>query len=199
MSLGIGGDDKWDMSIADRGIRVFQFDDTIDAAPTQHARCNFFRCKVVPAVPRGKSERTIEAILAEHALSGAGDLLLKVDIDGGEWEIFNVLDESIIAQFRQIVCEFHDFCRMSQPGWRLRALQIFEKLSRTHCVLHVHGNNRSPLVVVGNVSIPDVIELTFVRRKDYNIRESDTVFPTELDRPNYPGDQDLYLGAFRFE
>jgi glycosyltransferase involved in cell wall biosynthesis len=197
LSLGVGADVSWDAAIADRRIRVLQFDDSLDRAPVPHSGCAFRRAKIGPVAAADRSETTIEAILAE--LAPSGDLLLKMDIDGDEWGVLDTLDQASIGRFRQIVCEFHDLDRFGDPKWRLRARGAVERLYRTHCVLHVHGNNNVPQALVGSRLVPKVIEITFVRRDAYEISASTEIFPTELDRPNDPAAPDLFLGSFRFK
>ena len=171
LSLGIGWDTTWDNSIAERNIPVLQFDHTIETAPISHKLCKFLQRKIVASQPANASEITIAGILLENNIGKAGDLFLKIDIDGAEWEVFSALDDGIVGQFRQILCEFHGFYRIGQIAWRRRAFRVFEKLSRSHCVLHVHGNNYRGLIHVGDVTVPEVLEVTFVRRKDYCICE----------------------------
>ena len=65
-------------------------------------------------------------------------------------------------------------------------------------MIHVHGNNFMPLIAVGNVPFPEVLEVTFANRNRYDFEDSDEIFPTRLDQPNWPGGADLYLGQFKF-
>jgi hypothetical protein len=51
---------------------------------------------------------------------------------------------------------------------------------------------------VGNVVVPQTIEVSFVRRGLYEIIPETRIFPTELDAPNEPGRADLFLGTFTF-
>ena len=199
LSLGIGHDVSWDLAIAKRGITVLQFDHSINMAPVSHKLCKFRRQKIVAGPASNASEISIPDILYEHKIGSAEDLLLKIDIEGAEWEIFFAIDDRILSRFRQIICEFHAFYRIGQTAWRRRMLRVFEKLTKNHCVVHVHGNNCGKLVHIGDVTLPEVLEITFVRRKDYYIRESDEQFPTELDRPNNPGAPDIFLGNFKFK
>jgi Methyltransferase FkbM domain len=198
LSLGVGCNMTWDISIAERGIPVLQFDDGIGSAPAQQELCKFWRRKIVATKPSSQSEITIAGILLENNLGRSEDLILKIDIEGAEWEIFSNLDDGIIKQFRQIICEFHDFHRIYQTSWRLRAYRVLEKLKRNHCVVHIHGNNYGRLIFAGDVRVPEVLEVTFVRRKDYATSESSVQFPTELDGPNNRSAPDIFLGNFHF-
>jgi len=198
LSLGIGDDVSWDLAVANRILPVLQFDHAVRRPPIAHPRFAFFQEKVVPSEPALETECTIATILARYAAADEKDFILKMDIEGDEWDILRVIDPDTLGRFRQIICEFHELHRLRYPAERLRALQVFRKLSRSHCVVHVHGNNHRPIEVVGDISIPDVLEITWVRRKDYKLLPARTVFPTELDRPNNPYLPDHRLGTFEF-
>lgn len=197
LSLGVGGDMRWDLSMAERGIDVLQFDDAADAPPIHHERCKFWPRKIVAKPSSSHIEATIESILLDANLADGRDLLLKMDIEGGEWEILASLDEDVTRRFRQIICEFHDFNQIGQSAWRLRANRALERLTRTHSVIHVHGNNSRNLLRVGNIPFPEVLEVTFARQ-DYELQDSRVVFPTALDRPNDARVPDIFLGTFKF-
>jgi hypothetical protein len=117
-------------------------------------------------------------------LRPSGDLFLKMDIEGDEWNVLDALDRNAIARFRQIICEFHDLDRLVEPRWHSLAARAVEKLCRTHCALHVHGNNNRPQAFVGATLVPTAIEITFVRRDAYEIGASTERFPMALDSAN---------------
>ena len=137
-------------------------------------------------------------MLDEHAAPDDDRLILKMDIEGSEWDVFDALAGAVIGRFGQIVCEFHDFHRILDADWRDRALRVFRKLRETHAVAHIHGNNFRPMISIGHVLIPDVIELSFVRSRSYAVTDTAADFPGPLDNPNDPGRLDYYLGSLDF-
>jgi hypothetical protein len=198
LSLGIGADASWDMALAQRGIRVLQFDDTIESAPSAHDRCVFFRKRIVPSQPVGPRDTTIAHALDEHATPDDDRLILKMDIEASEWDVFDALPGAVIDRFLQIVCEFHDFRRVLEADWRDRARRVLAKLGDTHTVVHVHGNNYGPMVSIANMLIPDVIELTLVRSRSHTVTDAVADFPGPLDNANDSGRLDYFLGSFDF-
>jgi hypothetical protein len=198
LSLGIGADASWDVALAERGIRVLQFDDTIEISPSAHQRCSFFRKRIVPSASDGSRSTTIAGALDEHVPPYDDHLILKIDIEGGEWDVLDALADHVIDRFRQIVCEFHDFRRILEADWRDRALRVLTKLNNGHAVVHIHGNNYRPMVSIGGMLVPDVIELTFARSRNYAPTDGAADFPGPLDNPNDAGRLDYYLGSFDF-
>lgn len=92
------------------------------------------------------------------------NIFLKMDIEGGEYTWLLQIDESRLNKFKQIVIEFHG---ITNNGWGCNyddKVKCLEKLSKTHYIIHAHGNNHGP--VVNN--IPDVIELTYINKNYFN-------------------------------
>jgi len=194
ISCGIGDDDSWDLDIASRGIPTFQFDGSIDRAPTSHANLHFFPRNVVADQEKGE---TIGGIL-RNCVQSPGPCLLKMDIEGAEWDVFDRMDLDDIRAFSQIVCEFHHFNYAPDVDWLERALRTVGKLSAAMQVVHVHGNNCGALTSVWNVPFPIVLEVTFANRARYQFAECEEIFPTALDQPNWPDAADTFLGRFQF-
>jgi len=197
LSLGVGGEVSWDLSMADRGLHVVQFDDAVSGPPQHDPRFAFNRARVVGRVELS-DDVTLAQILTRPELAGDSDLIAKIDIEGWEWEVLQRCPTETLARMRQIAVEFHDLGRFIDPVWRTTALAALGNLLQTHACIHVHGNNWGPLVAIGGVDFPSVFEATFARRRDYALVPSIAVFPTELDQPNNPSAPDLYLGQWAY-
>jgi len=103
------------------------------------------------------------------------NIFLKMDIEGGEYPWLLQIDENQLNKFKQIVIEFHG---ITNNGWGCNyndKVKCLEKLSKTHYIVHAHGNNHGPVVH----NIPDVIELTYVNKNYFN-------FVPELNTQSLP-------------
>ena len=76
--------------------------------------------------------------------------------------------------------------------------RVLAKLVENFAVVHVHGNNFSPIFNIANVIVPDVLEVTFANRARYTCTDTDEIFPTPLDRPCAPKGAEIHLGCFRY-
>jgi hypothetical protein len=197
LSFGIETDCSWDTAIAERGIDVHQYDHTVDGPPTDNVRFRFFKRKITSA-PSDQSE-TLGSALAKLPPPDAGHVILKIDIEGSEWDVLDTATPEELARFSQIIGEFHELTSAADPAWRDRARRVLAKLRSAFDVVHVHGNNWSPLDIVANVAIPASVELTFANRAIYQCDETGEVFPTALDQPNWRGRPDIFLGNMRFK
>lgn len=196
LSFGICDDDNWDLAMAAKGIPVWQYDHTIDRAPSTHPLLTFNKKMV--ANHSSNDTVTLSELISAHAPSGSPNIFLKIDIEGDEWLVFDSTPDEHLGRIAQIVCEFHNLSQLSEAGFYNLAFRVFEKLNRNFAVTHVHGNNCAPLVNISNVVIPDVIELSFANRKRYAFCESREIFPTELDAPCDKNQADIFLGRFSF-
>jgi hypothetical protein len=124
-------------------------------------------------------------------------IFLKMDIEGGEYPWLLQIDESQLNKFKQIVIEFHG---ITNNGWNCNykdKVKCLEKLSKTHYIIHAHGNNYGPVVN----SIPDVIELTYVNKNYFSFipKLNETPLPIiDLDFSNKINANDINLNFYPF-
>jgi len=113
-----------------------------------------------------------------------GDLLLQMDIEGSEYEVLSGASDDLLKRFRIIVVEFHSLNELwSKPFFKLVS-QVFEKLLQTHTCVHNHPNNCSDSVRIGDIEIPMVVELTFLRNDRIRGSSFAKIFPHPLDVDN---------------
>ncbi len=194
-SFGIGDDVSFDLAVAQAGLDVFQYDHTVAGPPVAHERFRFHRVGLAAQTREEPPLRRLEDLVGANGHAGRTDMLLKVDVEGAEWMVFaNVPSEQLLG-FSQICLELHWFEHLAEPNYLCAVIQALGRLTGTHQVVHVHGNNHRPVEMVGGVPIPRVIEATYVRRADHRFAPTRKLFPTELDRPNDPTRPDIFLGA----
>jgi Methyltransferase FkbM domain len=197
-SLGVGPDVSWDIEMAENGAIVFQYDHTVEAPPVFHSNFRHFKIGITHDDALAPNLKRLDTLLRDNGHTDRDDMVLKVDIEGYEWDALDVLDSSTFAGFLQIVVEFHGMRLLEVEGFRRRAHRVFSTLHRTHDVIHVHANNFMGMYNIKGIPIADCVELTFVNRKFYNCASSRECFPGNLDSPNDPHRVDLVLGPFIF-
>ena len=196
LSLGIGTNDDWDLATARKGIPVKQFDHTIDRAPSNHSLLEF-KCQKISGIKSSDSV-TLPELVAQHSDKGPPTIILKIDIEGEEWAVFDHVDNATLARFAQIVCEFHYLHKLHDSQFYDNVCRVFTKLHDLFVVFHVHANNFGSIVNIGNVAIPQTLEVSFANRSCYSFKDSDEIFPTAIDKPNNSSVADIYLGRFCF-
>jgi hypothetical protein len=196
LSFGISDNDSWDLAVAERGVHVYQFDHSVEQAPSSHQYLKFFKTRISTRQSHGSE--TLPELIKLYSRKKSSDILLKMDIEGDEWEVLNDCPGSILKHCTQIICEFHNLHRLGEAAFLSIAREVFMKLSNNFIVVHIHANNCGQLFNIANIALPDVIEITFVNNDRYIAKDGIELFPTALDMANLPSSPDIYLGAFRF-
>lgn len=185
VSLGIGDNADFEYNISTRIERIIAFDHTVDAMPNRSSNSQFNKLGV-----KGKSVGefiTLTSII--NNISVKNDLLLKIDIEGSEWEVLDSISETELIRFRQIVGEFHGFNDWANFETINRVLS---KMARNFYVVNAHANNWGSYDIIKRIAVPDVIEITFLR-KDAKavIRNKDKIQLQMLNSRNNPSNLDL--------
>lgn len=184
--------------MAEHGAIVFQYDHTVEAPPVVHPNFRHFKVGITHDDALAPDMKRLDSLLRDNGHADRDDMVLKVDVEGYEWNSLEVLDSSTFAAFRQIVVEFHGMRLLDIESFRQRAHRVFSTMRRTHEVIHVHANNFASMCIVKGIPIPDCVEVTFVNRKFHSFIPSRDCFPGNLDSPNDPHRVDLVLGPFIF-
>ncbi len=196
-SFGIAQEITFDLDLAERGLEVFMFDPTIEGLPQAHPRCHFRREGIGPAADAGKSLFS----LAEH-MARLGhdrrDMILKMDVEGWEWESLAAAGAGTLAHFEQIALEIHGLRQLAKPGFRARVNAAMAALTTGHTLFHVHANNAVDLAFVEGLPVPGLLELSLVRKDVAASVPSRTVYPTEHDLPNIRWRPDHLLWFYPF-
>ena len=192
-SLGINDDVSWDLDMVALGCQIYQYDHTIDALPQDHPNFHWFKTGIAGRPSPDGVLQPLGDLIVRNGHAGRHDLILKMDIEGYEWDVFEAMDRETLTQFSQIVIEVHTLA-LSDSGRQAKIAAVLEKLYAVHQPVHVHANNHGYFGVVGGVPIPDVLEVTYVRRADHEFTECRRIFPTEQDMPCRPDVPDFFLG-----
>lgn len=169
----------------------FGFDGTIDRYPYQYTTNISFIKKNIHFFNDDNHSNLFHFTNTYH------NIFLKMDIEGGEYPWLMQLNEVQLDKFKQIVIEFHGITNNNFGYHCNDKMKCLKKLSKTHYIVHAHGNNNGS--VVNN--IPDVIELTYVNKKYFRIPPclNTTRLPIpNLDFSNMPGRTDIDLNFYPF-
>jgi hypothetical protein len=184
ISVGVGPDVSWDVDVAHRGIAVAMFDPTVPGPPEVVPGGSFHRVGLgTPEQVRttGLELAPLERLVA-LADADSEDALLKIDVEGAEWDALADVDD--YARFPQVAMELHDLRRLDDEEEARNVLTVLEALHRTHLPIHLHGNNEEAAVRFDRLWLPDALEVTYLRRDlAPNARPADRL-DTSLDAPS---------------
>lgn len=190
-SPGVNTISDFESQLADRGIKSFLADYSVDTPPI--TRPEFTFDKKFLGSTNNEMYFTLASWKDKYLKNYAGDLILQMDIEGYEYQVILSTPDELLSQFRILVIEFHSLQRLFDPfGFELIS-SCFEKLLESFCVVHIHPNNFYGSVRRGNVEIPRFMEFTFLNKKRVSSRSPAQHFPNVLDAPNVPHRKNLYL------
>ena len=201
LSYGIDGEYRFDIQMALRGHPVYMFDHTIVCirTPDPQLRLNWIKEGVAGRTDKEQLLDTIENQLQKHVPVG-NDLILKMDVEGYEYEAFDALPRDRLQRFQQIVFEIHSLHSLPDPVFRARYLRVLRKLNRDFTLFHVHGNDydgENTYNFIAGVPVSNSLELSYVRSNLVNRRPSETLYPTGTDFPNvHAHDKKLWFFPF---
>ena len=190
-SFGVSPESPWDLAMARRGFSVFQYDGSIEEEPDLQPGI-FFHKTFVGNTP-GDGWTSLDEILETHGHEDCRDIILQIDIEGGEWDFFAAISPENMRRFKQIIVEFH---YAHADGARLGVLR---KIRNTHTPVHFHCNNYAEalfLVPDNFLYCPNLFEVTYARTEDYAFQPDTGYYPTEHDRPNVSEKPEIPLGYF---
>lgn len=167
----------------------YAFDGTIKQYPTQYTKNITFVKKNI-AKYSSKTKANLRKFMEKYK-----NIFLKMDIEGSEYPWILSLTNEDLNQFKQITIEFHG---INDDSWGTpynQKLECFKKLSNTHYLIHIHGNNFDTVSNVENLKIPNVVELTYINKQYVNkeLEPNKMSLPSKIDKPNCNSTPDIDL------
>jgi hypothetical protein len=190
-SPGVSTISNFENQLADRGIKSFLADYSIEAPPIIRPELTFDK-KFVGSTDSGQFT-TLRSWKNKYLESYTGDLLLQMDIEGGEYAVILNTPSELLAQFRIVVIEFHSLERLFDPLVFSLMSSCFEKLLESFHVVHLHPNNFYGTVKRGQIETPRTMEFTFLNKARVTSTSPVTKFPNVLDVANVPYRRDYGL------
>jgi hypothetical protein len=147
-SYGISGYDKWGCDMSSRfDIPLHQydcFDTTQPACPTGQP---MFHAECVGGTASTEGGRLFDTIRNQIARNGDGArrIVLKIDVEGAEWDSFAATPDDVLEKIDQLAVEFH-WVYDERHQWlpdEEKYLRVVSRLKQFFHVAHIHHNNFS--------------------------------------------------------
>jgi hypothetical protein len=180
-SPGVDKVAQFEADMAARGIPSYLADASVQKPPVENAMFKFDR-KFLGLVDDGDMI-TIDTWVETNE-PGTNDLMLQMDIEGAEWGVLANMSAQLLSRFRIMVVEFHSLSRMLDDFGAQVMTDVFNRLSLTHHVVHAHPNNYSGFTQRGSVQLPELIEVTYLRKDRAEAKDFVKEFPHPLDITN---------------
>ena len=193
VSLGIADEMSFDEELSPFVNHIYMFDYSIARPPLALENGTFYSLRIVPTITNDTHEIDIKTICERiHSLH---PLILKVDIEGSEWESFKDVSQDILLKCEQIVFEFHNLQKLAETQDYNSYLEFLDLLSQTHIVVNTHINNWDSFEIIQGVPVPNVLEVTYIRKDLVEIHSGRSSFE-RLNYPNNPSRPEFLLYPF---
>lgn len=181
-SPGVSEVSEFENDCANLGMEVFLADYSVEKPACNNQ--NFHFTKKFVGVTTNDTFMTLDDWINEHKSNPNEELLLQIDIEGFEYEVFLASSPKVLSRFRIIVVEFHRLDHWwSKPVFKIVS-RAMEKLIETHQCVHIHPNNIRGSVKRRGIEMPLNMEFTFLRRDRAKFTHPFQNFPHSLDADN---------------
>lgn len=196
ISPGVGQTFDFEKAIAGKNCRVALIDGTVDEPQNLPSGFVFLQKMLGPSTNQERNQISIKEVTNQY-FPTSQSLVLQMDIEGGEYEVLNSINEDDLIPFATILVEFHHLHKLNESlAWNSeikRAIQIFE---RDFVLIHTHPNNAGGFFLWKFRKLPRVVETTWVRKSLAGEVLGRAKLPHPLDRRNDTLMEDLAFPAF---
>jgi Methyltransferase FkbM domain len=161
ITAGLADDIYFEMDLAKILKQVISLDHTINQIEDTNE--NFTHLRLALSPKKTETSTTLDELIN---LYPNPDYLLKIDIEGAEWDVLDQAEIDTLKRFRMITIEFHHLATNLLSEKDMQMLRVLKKLLVTHFVVVSHPNNYGKYRYFGKTQVADVIEVTYLRRND---------------------------------
>ncbi|KQC34147.1 hypothetical protein AAU57_13000 [Nonlabens sp. YIK11] len=183
-SPGVDQVSEFELECYNRGMKIFMADASVDVPNFKGNAAQFSFLKKFIGVANGDNYITMDDWVNSCKVNPESDLLLQMDIEGGEYAALINMSRSLINRCRIIVLEVHSLNHLwDNVGFKYITEPIYRILESHYCV-HAHPNNCCGTLEFDGLTIPRVMEFTFLRKDRVDSKEYETLYPNPLDSDN---------------
>ena len=195
-SFGISYMIQFDQALADRNIDVYMYDHTIDKQPYNNCKFHWEKIGVCGRKNKNKKNlKTLEELMLQNGHSSEKNMILKMDIEKGEWESLKDVPENVLKQFKYIIIEYHFTSNNIELSYN-----VIKKLHKNHQIFYLLCHGRQRIVNFENNRMCKCLESSYVIREGNLFDRDDSIYPIfEFDflPPNLNGKTEINLNILK--
>jgi len=166
ISCGAGTDISFDSDMSKYGP-VFLYDGTVDSPLLNSDNIFFFNKNI--SLELSDNSTTLESILIEvfSRYSFPFDLVVKMDIEGDEWDILESLPDSFASKIYTLIVEFHNLSLIEDDIKFDQYSATLKQLSNFFVPIYFRPNNFGGLIISEKNALPEYFEVTYISKNVY--------------------------------
>ena len=187
-SFGINNEISFEKELADRNIDIYMYDHTINMLPFENSKFHWKKKGLCGIKSKDQNMETLSEIIKENGHLKEDNMILKMDIEGYEWEVFQSLPFNIFNQFKFIIVEFHF------EDSEIEYYNILKRILISHKIFHIHCNNCGEMINLKGLKMCQALEISFIQKQGYKFAKDNNIYPIEgLDYKNCPSEDFNYI------
>jgi len=95
-SFGISDKIQFDTALARRGIDIYMYDHTIDSLPYNDTKFHWSKIGICAKNEATDNLKTLEDLIKLNGHTSEKNMILKLDVEGAEWNPLNEINEDIL-------------------------------------------------------------------------------------------------------
>ena len=157
-------------------------------------KLHFFQIGITGSNNHKNNMKTLKEILRDNGHLDEKNMILKMDVEGFEWDVINGLSDDILKRFKYITLELH--LDNNPPDFHYN---VIKKLSKFHQAIFIRFNNAGNLIQFGNNKICSLMEITYMIKEGNEFIRDNSIYPIkEFYFKNVDGpDVDFDLNIFK--
>ena len=104
----------------------------------------------------------------------------RIDVSGLSYDFVNISDANVINAIDDMIESAINLTDVLD-----KYLNVLKKINKTHQSINVHGNNCGPWSFK-KMDLPNVLEITYLRKTDYEFKNFDKELTEKYNMPNCP-------------
>lgn len=186
LSGGISGDISFEVDLLKKypNLKCVAHDGTIKALPNNNNKSISDRITFIKK-NLGKDNNKKTKNFNDY-FKYYNNIFMKLDIEGGEYPLFESISDQDLKKIKQLVIEFHNPQQIIIPA----------RIAKTHWLVHFHGNNNVKTAIVNGITVPTVFECTYIRKENIDQQlelNTDNIPNNLLDMPNIRNKPDIFI------
>jgi hypothetical protein len=170
-TFGVGNLCGFENELANRfNIKCYLFDYSVKSSPIKNKNFYFTKKFIIGAVNTVNDSKKSNYLTFDNFLKKCPDFknkkkILKIDIEGGEYNILSHIKSSDLDSFEIIIIEFHHLSSILTPLCFRLVNDLFGKIHKNFYVLSNVATEGFSYFSYKDIKIYDLLEITFVNKK----------------------------------
>jgi len=209
-SFGVNEEFSFELNLADNNIESYMYDYTVDKLKYENYNFNnenfthdldyyqkklhFFKFGLEGKKSDNDIMKTLEELIITNGHTNEKNMILKMDIEGAELDVFSNLSDELFQKFKYITLELHFKNKPKEIIYT-----VLKKLSNFHQLIYLRCNNWGSVVELDYNRLCECFEASYIIKEGNKFVKDDEPYPfKEFDYNNREGvTLDIDLNIFK--